>query len=191
MYRKILHDPLRFQDDVIGPDARSLLTGLLTRDPAQRLGNNGADEIKRHPFFAKHVDFGKLLQKKIQPPFKPSVASAIDTSNFDQVRWYRLYKNNQKTKLLYRSSLRRSHSTASFPIQTCLELSKISSQASPTTDATRTSIQQDRATLAKEPNKPGIITLAKQFFLASSMSYILLNHNYLLLVRLYPAGLLS
>ncbi|QRW20232.1 Pre-B-cell leukemia transcription factor-interacting protein 1 [Rhizoctonia solani] len=79
-----LQDPLRFGDE-IGPDARSLLTGLLTRDPAARLGVNGAEDIKKHPFFAKNIDFKKLVQKKIQPPFKPSVASAIDTSNFDDV----------------------------------------------------------------------------------------------------------
>jgi len=84
MYRRILQDPLRFTDEMRS-DARSLLTGLLTRDASARLGFNGADDIKRHPFFAKNIDFKKLMAKKIQPPFKPSVASAIDTSNFDQV----------------------------------------------------------------------------------------------------------
>jgi serum/glucocorticoid-regulated kinase 2 len=79
MYAKILQDPLRFPDEMPA-DARSILTGLLTRDPAQRLGSNGADEIKRHPFFAKAIDWRKLWAKKIQPPFKPSVESAIDTS---------------------------------------------------------------------------------------------------------------
>ena len=103
MYQKILNDPLVFGDD-IGQEARSILTGLLTRDPTQRLGVNGAEEIRTHPFFAHHIDFQKLIQKKIQPPFKPSVvsneitisesfadrihdtlqASAVDTSNFDQ-----------------------------------------------------------------------------------------------------------
>ncbi|KZW01511.1 Pkinase-domain-containing protein [Exidia glandulosa HHB12029] len=82
MYKKILNDPLVFSDDV-QPDARSVLKGLLTRDPTQRLGANGAGEIKAHPFFANHIDFKKLLAKRIQPPFKPSVASAVDTSNFD------------------------------------------------------------------------------------------------------------
>ena len=72
MYAKILQDPLRFPEDV-GLDARTLLTGLLTRDPAQRLGVNGAEEIKKHPFFAKAIDWRKLMAKKIQPPFKPSV----------------------------------------------------------------------------------------------------------------------
>lgn len=79
MYQKILTDVLKFPDDM-SPDARTLLSGLLTRDPARRLGVNGADEIKRHPFFAS-IDWGLLMAKKIQPPFKPSVESAVDTSN--------------------------------------------------------------------------------------------------------------
>ncbi|KAF8895323.1 AGC/Akt protein kinase [Infundibulicybe gibba] len=84
MYQKILNDPLVFGPE-ISTEARSILVGLLTRDPARRLGVNGADEIKKHPFFEKHIDFKKLLGKKIQPPFKPSVASPVDVSNFDTV----------------------------------------------------------------------------------------------------------
>lgn len=83
MYRKILSDPLRFPEEV-GSEARSLLTQLLNRDPAKRLGVNGAQEIKNHPFFSRHIDFKKMWQKKVPPPFKPAVASAIDTSNFDE-----------------------------------------------------------------------------------------------------------
>ena len=83
MYRKILQDPLRFPEEV-GSEARSLLVGLLNRDPAHRLGVNGAADIKNHPFFARHIDWKRLVAKKIQPPFKPAVASAIDTSNFDE-----------------------------------------------------------------------------------------------------------
>ncbi|KAI9228358.1 MAG: kinase-like domain-containing protein [Piptocephalis tieghemiana] len=82
MYRKILQDELRFPEE-IGLAARSLLSGLLTRDPSRRLGAGGAEEVKQHPFFAA-IDWGKLLMKKYQPPFKPAVASAMDTSNFDR-----------------------------------------------------------------------------------------------------------
>ncbi|KAF8926234.1 AGC protein kinase Gad8, partial [Haplosporangium bisporale] len=82
MYRKILQDELRFPDEV-APDARALLSALLTRDPNQRLGSNGSSAIKQHPFF-KPISFPHLMAKKIQPPFKPSVTSAIDTSNFDE-----------------------------------------------------------------------------------------------------------
>ncbi|KAF9107014.1 AGC protein kinase Gad8 [Mortierella sp. GBA35] len=82
MYRKILQDELRFPEEIT-PDARSLLADLLTRDPNQRLGNNGSSAIKQHAFF-KPISFPHLMAKKIQPPFKPSVSSAIDTSNFDE-----------------------------------------------------------------------------------------------------------
>jgi serum/glucocorticoid-regulated kinase 2 len=76
MYLKILNKPLVFGEE-IGSQARSILTGLLTRDPSKRLGVRGAEEIKKHPFFENHIDFNKLSQKKIHPPFKPSVASPV------------------------------------------------------------------------------------------------------------------
>jgi len=50
MYRKILNDPLKFPEEM-GKDARNLITRLLSRDPENRLGSNGAEEIKKHPFF--------------------------------------------------------------------------------------------------------------------------------------------
>lgn len=88
MYQRILSDPLMFPPDM-SHDAKSIMVGLLQRDPSRRLGAGGADEIKRHPFFSKHIDWHRyalrqairnrrsllhsLLAKKIQPPFKPSV----------------------------------------------------------------------------------------------------------------------
>ncbi|KAG5456306.1 MAG: kinase-like domain-containing protein [Olpidium bornovanus] len=81
MYVKILQQELRFPDEV-SPSARSLLSGLLARDPNRRLGARGAEEIKAHPFF-QEIDWQKLMAKKVQPSFRPSVQSAVDTSNFD------------------------------------------------------------------------------------------------------------
>lgn len=73
MYRKILQDPLVFPGpDIVPLDARDLLEKLLTRDPKRRLGANGATEIKSHKFFDS-VDWKRLVQKKIQPTFKPVV----------------------------------------------------------------------------------------------------------------------
>jgi serum/glucocorticoid-regulated kinase 2 len=63
MYEKFLHDPLLLPDEV-SPSAISILTGLLSRDPAQRLGMNGAEVIKCHPFFEK-IDWWRLAQKMI------------------------------------------------------------------------------------------------------------------------------
>jgi len=76
MYEKILNDPLCFGEE-FSSDAMSILTSLLNRDPSRRLGVKGAQEIKQHPFFHKHIDFKLLAKKKIQPPFKPSVASPV------------------------------------------------------------------------------------------------------------------
>ncbi|KAK7691551.1 hypothetical protein QCA50_004950 [Cerrena zonata] len=83
MYQRILADPLLFPEDM-PRDAMSVMIGLLQRNPAKRLGAGGAEEIKRHPFFSKHIDWHRLLAKKIQPPFKPSVESVLDVANFEQ-----------------------------------------------------------------------------------------------------------
>ena len=73
MYRKILQDPLHFPgQDVVPAAAKDLLTRLLDRNPERRLGANGASEIKAHHFFA-NIDWRKLLQRKYEPSFKPSV----------------------------------------------------------------------------------------------------------------------
>lgn len=45
----------------------------------QRIGRHGADEIKKHPFFAG-VDWNSL--RSIDAPFKPQLKSITDTSYF-------------------------------------------------------------------------------------------------------------
>lgn len=46
-------------------------------------GPEGVEELKRHPFFAS-IDWNKLYNKEIEPPFKPAVSKADDTFYFDQ-----------------------------------------------------------------------------------------------------------
>ena len=48
----------------------------MNREPTERLGNNGSEEIKAHPFFGG-IDWVKLYNKKYQPPFKPNVVCII------------------------------------------------------------------------------------------------------------------
>ncbi|KAG6844667.1 hypothetical protein H0H87_005035 [Tephrocybe sp. NHM501043] len=66
-------------------DAVSILQKLLTRDPARRLGStkDDAEEIKRQPFF-KDVNFDDVLNKRIPPPYFPTINGSADTSNFDE-----------------------------------------------------------------------------------------------------------
>ncbi|KAL9709471.1 Serine/threonine-protein kinase [Leucoagaricus gongylophorus] len=82
MYQRILTDPLQFPPGM-PPEAMSVMAGLLQRDPSKRLGANGGEEIKRHSFFSHHIRWDRLLARKIQPPFKPSVESVLDVANFD------------------------------------------------------------------------------------------------------------
>lgn len=85
MYEKIIRAKLVFPA-YLSPEAKSLLSGLLDRDPKTRLGCGETDaaELKAHPFFAD-IDFEKLYRKEIPPPFKPKVVDgALDTSNVDE-----------------------------------------------------------------------------------------------------------
>jgi hypothetical protein len=64
----------------IPDDAKNLIQGLLQHDPLQRLGANGALEIKQHPFFM-HLDWNNLLM--IKADFIPQLDGPDDTSYFD------------------------------------------------------------------------------------------------------------
>lgn len=46
-----------------------------------RLGRNGVDEIKEHPFF-EGFDWGSV--RKITAPYVPSVCSEVSAENFDK-----------------------------------------------------------------------------------------------------------
>ena len=57
---------------------------LLKRQISQRLGSGAADAdpIKTHPFF-KHIKWADVISRKLDPPFKPVLASEDDVSQFD------------------------------------------------------------------------------------------------------------
>nr|CAB3493501.1 unnamed protein product [Digitaria exilis]CAB3498463.1 unnamed protein product [Digitaria exilis] len=59
--------------------ASTTCSRLLTEDPRQRLGANGALEVKQHPFF-KDISWDTLAWQKAA--FVPSSDSAFDTSHF-------------------------------------------------------------------------------------------------------------
>jgi serine/threonine protein kinase len=66
-------------------DSVSILQKLLTREPELRLGSGPTDaqEIMSHAFF-RNINWDDVYQKRIPPPFMPTISSATDTSNFDQ-----------------------------------------------------------------------------------------------------------
>ncbi|XP_069320466.1 ribosomal protein S6 kinase alpha-6 isoform X1 [Eulemur rufifrons] len=66
----------------LSAEAQSLLRMLFKRNPANRLGSEGVEEIKRHLFFA-NIDWNKLYKREVQPPFKPASGKPDDTFCFD------------------------------------------------------------------------------------------------------------
>jgi len=81
--RKILcfRETLAFPPEVqLSEQAVSLIRSLLC-EREHRLGRGGAEEIMAHPFF-DGVDWATLRQSGAAP-YKPTVASDIDTSHFD------------------------------------------------------------------------------------------------------------
>lgn len=83
MYKNIAFGKVRFPREVLSPEGRSFVKGLLNRNPKHRLGAiNDARELRAHHFF-DDIDWENLKQKKIPPPFVPHIANELDTSNFD------------------------------------------------------------------------------------------------------------
>eukprot|EP00055_Hartaetosiga_balthica_P004416 m.11506 g.11506 ORF g.11506 m.11506 type:complete len:467 (+) comp3850_c0_seq1:78-1478(+) len=85
LFDMILREPVTLPDH-LSDDARSILSGLLEKDPSQRLGGgpNDFQDVKAHRFF-KPIDFTKLYNREIEPPFKPQIKDDEDTSNFDEM----------------------------------------------------------------------------------------------------------
>ncbi|XP_075207782.1 microtubule-associated serine/threonine-protein kinase 2-like [Anomaloglossus baeobatrachus] len=72
--------PWKFNNSSLLPDAQDIITELLRKNPAHRLGTGGAREIKSHPFLS-NIDFNNLLSK--EPQFVPDFESEEDTGYFD------------------------------------------------------------------------------------------------------------
>jgi len=66
--------------DTLDEDTKSILIGLLERDPNRRLAD--ATIIKNHLYF-KGTDWDKILRKEVKPPFIPPVKGKLDVSLVD------------------------------------------------------------------------------------------------------------
>ncbi|XP_074554656.1 protein kinase C theta type [Halichoeres trimaculatus] len=62
-------------------DAKDILVKLFVREPEERLGVKG--NIREHGFFSS-TDWTALEQRQVTPPFKPTLSSPSDCSNFDK-----------------------------------------------------------------------------------------------------------
>ncbi|OSX66814.1 hypothetical protein POSPLADRAFT_1175504 [Postia placenta MAD-698-R-SB12] len=82
MYYRVLQDELQFPEDrTMDQDTKSLIRGLLQRNPALRMKE---PRIKKHPYFSM-IDWSHVYFKRYIPPYIPPIdpSNASDTQNFD------------------------------------------------------------------------------------------------------------
>ncbi|XP_026972502.1 serine/threonine-protein kinase LATS2 isoform X1 [Sagmatias obliquidens] len=78
-WESTLHIPAQVE---LSPEARDLIAKLCCA-AEHRLGRNGADDLKAHPFLGA-IDFSSDIRR--QPaPYVPTISHPMDTSNFDPV----------------------------------------------------------------------------------------------------------
>uniref|UniRef100_A0A8B9JQ54 protein kinase C n=1 Tax=Astyanax mexicanus TaxID=7994 RepID=A0A8B9JQ54_ASTMX len=83
VFDSIVNDEVRYPR-FLSTEAISLMRRLLRRNPERRLGSTerDAEDVKKQPFF-RNIDWEALLQRKVVPPFVPSLGGREDVSNFD------------------------------------------------------------------------------------------------------------
>uniref|UniRef100_A0A673CXA9 protein kinase C n=1 Tax=Sphaeramia orbicularis TaxID=375764 RepID=A0A673CXA9_9TELE len=83
VFDSIVNDEVRYPR-FLSTEAIGIMRRLLRRNPERRLGSGekDAEDVKKQPFF-RGVDWEGLLQKKVAPPFVPTIKGKEDVSNFD------------------------------------------------------------------------------------------------------------
>ena len=81
LFKAIVENPVEYPRSMSSL-VKSLLNGLLERDPEKRLGgvnvNKDESSIRSHPFFAE-TNWEKVENCQIEPPFKPKVVSSLQS----------------------------------------------------------------------------------------------------------------
>ncbi|XP_021950825.1 calcium-dependent protein kinase C isoform X3 [Folsomia candida] len=71
-------------------EAKEACKGFLTKNPVKRLGcgakgeDNGENNVRVHPFF-RRIDWERIENREVQPPFKPRIKNPRLGENFDPI----------------------------------------------------------------------------------------------------------
>jgi len=87
MYYRIVNEEI-YIPDYLSRNATDLLAKLLNHNQMERLGKNGFNEIKLHPFF-NGINWDDILAKKIKPPFTLSLSQSYFDPSFtnSSINW--------------------------------------------------------------------------------------------------------
>lgn len=98
LYKMILEDEVKIPR-FISDEAKSILDGLLTKEPHKRLGcqivESGVGAILRHPFFTfRTADTNAIVEnhwvaletKSLQPPYIPALHGFMDERKHDEIK---------------------------------------------------------------------------------------------------------
>ncbi|XP_076054610.1 serine/threonine-protein kinase N isoform X3 [Oratosquilla oratoria] len=84
VFDSIVNDEVRYPR-FLSIEAVAIMRKLLRKHPDRRLGasEKDAEDVKKQQFF-RNVNWDDLLQRRVRPPFVPTVTSQEDVSNFDE-----------------------------------------------------------------------------------------------------------
>jgi len=99
MFKRIVQQKFTFPDKVCQENAKDLIKHLLVRSVTSRYGClvNADDDIRNHEWFSS-LSFDKLIKKKVNAPWIPSIKDPLDSSNFESYAY--MEKEKQKLKTL-------------------------------------------------------------------------------------------
>lgn len=93
MLREI-NQGLMFPKD-LSKDTQAFVSSLLHKNPDDRLGANGPEEIRAHPWFTG-VDWQALLEKRVPSPLSSMIPKRTRTEKGPDTRHFDLYKLYEK-----------------------------------------------------------------------------------------------
>jgi len=84
VFDSIVNEEVRYPR-YLSSEAVSIMRKLLRKGPERRLGTSEKDahDVRKQAFF-RGVCWDDLLQRKVKPPFVPTIRSSEDVSNFDE-----------------------------------------------------------------------------------------------------------